>query len=110
MAEELGPFHIEKDEKTLYLNPCAWNQGVGNFCAIFLFPILMYYFQLVVTGAAISTFISRQVLDHVDDPLLAISAWRKPNLGSIKINYQLPCRVKALGPLQQWLLAMTKGF
>ncbi|KAI8552880.1 hypothetical protein RHMOL_Rhmol06G0302500 [Rhododendron molle] len=26
MAEELGPFHIEKDEKTLYLNPYAWNQ------------------------------------------------------------------------------------
>ncbi|KAF7142124.1 hypothetical protein RHSIM_Rhsim06G0221200 [Rhododendron simsii] len=27
MAEELEPFHIEKDEKTLYLNPYAWNQG-----------------------------------------------------------------------------------
>ncbi|KAG5564593.1 hypothetical protein RHGRI_000697 [Rhododendron griersonianum] len=24
MAEELGPFHIKKDEKTLYLNPYAW--------------------------------------------------------------------------------------
>lgn len=26
MAEELGPFHIEEDGKTLYLNPYAWNQ------------------------------------------------------------------------------------
>ncbi|XP_052199195.1 serine carboxypeptidase II-2 [Diospyros lotus] len=26
MAEEIGPFHIEKDGKTLYLNPHAWNQ------------------------------------------------------------------------------------
>ncbi|KAI8525937.1 hypothetical protein RHMOL_Rhmol13G0269400 [Rhododendron molle] len=29
MVEELGPFHIEKDEKTLCLNPYAWNQGIG---------------------------------------------------------------------------------
>ncbi|KAL9683578.1 hypothetical protein QQ045_015400 [Rhodiola kirilowii] len=25
-AEEIGPFHIETDGKTLYLNPYAWNQ------------------------------------------------------------------------------------
>lgn len=29
--------------------------GLGNFSAVFMFPILMYYFKLGVTGAAIST-------------------------------------------------------
>lgn len=26
-AEEIGPFHIRPDGKTLYLNPHSWNQG-----------------------------------------------------------------------------------
>ncbi|KDO71436.1 hypothetical protein CISIN_1g008290mg [Citrus sinensis] len=29
--------------------------GLGNFSAVFMFPMLMYYFKLGVTGAAIST-------------------------------------------------------
>lgn len=35
--------------------------AVGNFSAIFLFPLLMYYCKLGVTGAAISTVISQYV-------------------------------------------------
>jgi len=32
-AEEIGPFHINSDVKTLYLNPYSWNQGeLKLFC------------------------------------------------------------------------------
>ncbi|KAH9662448.1 protein DETOXIFICATION 45 [Citrus sinensis] len=35
---------------------CAFqHRGLGNFSAVFMFPMLMYYFKLGVTGAAIST-------------------------------------------------------
>ncbi|GMN61586.1 hypothetical protein TIFTF001_030676 [Ficus carica] len=33
VAEEIGPFHIEPDAKTLYLNPYSWNQ-VANILFI----------------------------------------------------------------------------
>ncbi|KAJ9704536.1 hypothetical protein PVL29_002886 [Vitis rotundifolia] len=46
-----------KDTKTPVL--CL---GVGNFAAVLLFPILMYYFQLDVTGAAISTVVSQYIV------------------------------------------------
>ncbi|XP_058213843.1 protein DETOXIFICATION 45, chloroplastic-like [Rhododendron vialii] len=52
-----GVFRGFKDTKTPVL--CL---GVGNFCAIFLFPILMYYFRFGVIGAAISTVISQYIV------------------------------------------------
>ncbi|PSS12142.1 Protein DETOXIFICATION 45 like [Actinidia chinensis var. chinensis] len=52
-----GIFRGFKDTKTPVL--CL---GVGNFSAIFLFPIFIYYFQLGVTGAAISTVISQYIV------------------------------------------------
>ncbi|KAF3972564.1 hypothetical protein CMV_003942 [Castanea mollissima] len=36
--------------------------GIGNLSAVFLFPILMYYFQLGATGAAISTVLSPYIV------------------------------------------------
>ncbi|XP_021611284.1 protein DETOXIFICATION 45, chloroplastic isoform X2 [Manihot esculenta] len=36
--------------------------ALGNLSAIFLFPILMYYFKLGVTGAAISTVVSQYIV------------------------------------------------
>lgn len=38
------------------------NAGIGNLSAVFLFPLLMYYFRLGASGAAISTVISQYVL------------------------------------------------
>ncbi|XAR59890.1 hypothetical protein NMG60_11015893 [Bertholletia excelsa] len=52
-----GVFRGFKDTKTPVL--CL---GVGNFSAIFLFPVFMYAFKLGVTGAAISTVISQYIV------------------------------------------------
>ncbi|QCE01914.1 multidrug resistance protein [Vigna unguiculata] len=49
-----GIFRGFKDTKTPVL--C-----IGNFSSVFLFPLLMYYFRLGVTGAAISTVISQYI-------------------------------------------------
>ncbi|KAK4491479.1 hypothetical protein RD792_002229 [Penstemon davidsonii] len=37
-------------------------RGVGNFTAMFLFPLLMYYCKLGVYGAAVSTVISQYII------------------------------------------------
>ncbi|XP_075074342.1 protein DETOXIFICATION 45, chloroplastic isoform X2 [Nicotiana tabacum] len=52
-----GIFRGFKDTKTPVF--CL---GIGNFIAIFLFPLLMYYFGLGVSGAAISTVISQYLV------------------------------------------------
>ncbi|XP_029124873.1 protein DETOXIFICATION 45, chloroplastic isoform X1 [Cajanus cajan] len=51
-----GIFRGFKDTKTPVI--CL---GIGNFSAVFLFPLLMYYFRLGVTGAAISTVLSQYI-------------------------------------------------
>ncbi|XP_023756150.1 protein DETOXIFICATION 45, chloroplastic [Lactuca sativa] len=52
-----GVFRGFKDTKTPVF--CL---GIGNTSAVFLFPILMYYFKLGVTGAAISTVTSQYIV------------------------------------------------
>ncbi|KAH7852131.1 hypothetical protein Vadar_020971 [Vaccinium darrowii] len=52
-----GIFRGFKDTKTPVL--CL---GYGNFAAVLFFPILMYYFRLGVTGAAISTVASQYIV------------------------------------------------
>lgn len=51
-----GIFRGFKDTKTPVI--CL---GIGNFSAVFLFPLLMHYYQLGVTGAAISTVLSQYI-------------------------------------------------
>ncbi|XP_076914976.1 protein DETOXIFICATION 45, chloroplastic-like [Bidens hawaiensis] len=52
-----GVFRGFKDTKTPVI--CL---GIGNCLAVFLFPLLMYYFKLGVSGAAISTVISQYIV------------------------------------------------
>ncbi|KAK3010828.1 hypothetical protein RJ639_011512 [Escallonia herrerae] len=54
-----GVFRGFKDTKTpvLCLGKC-----IGNLSAAFLLPILIYYFRLGVTGAAISTVVSQYIV------------------------------------------------
>ncbi|KAF8405524.1 hypothetical protein HHK36_010431 [Tetracentron sinense] len=52
-----GVFRGFKDTKTPVI--CL---GAGNFAAIFLFSILMFYFRLGVTGAAIATVASQYIV------------------------------------------------
>ncbi|XP_015972828.1 protein DETOXIFICATION 45, chloroplastic [Arachis duranensis] len=51
-----GIFRGFKDTKTPVL--CL---GIGNLSAVFLFPLLMYFFQLGIAGAAISTVLSQYI-------------------------------------------------
>ncbi|KAI7731125.1 hypothetical protein M8C21_011434 [Ambrosia artemisiifolia] len=53
-----GIFRGFKDTKTPVV--C-----IGNCLAIFLFPLLMYYFKLGVSGAAISTVISQYIVTFI---------------------------------------------
>ncbi|KAK3020944.1 hypothetical protein RJ639_046600 [Escallonia herrerae] len=64
-----GVFRGFKDTKTpvLCLGKCLGFSlislvGIGNLSAAFLLPILIYYFRLGVTGAAISTVVSQYIV------------------------------------------------
>ncbi|XP_076942247.1 protein DETOXIFICATION 45, chloroplastic-like [Bidens hawaiensis] len=59
-----GVFRGFKDTKTPFicLGKYSIDYSIGNCLAVFLFPLLMYYFKLGVSGAAISTVISQYIV------------------------------------------------
>ncbi|XP_057440810.1 protein DETOXIFICATION 45, chloroplastic isoform X2 [Lotus japonicus] len=100
-----GIFRGFKDTKTPVL--CL---GIGNLSAVFLFPLLMYYFQLGVTGAAISTVLSQYI-----GALLMIwnlnnrAVLLPPKLGSLQFGSYIKSGGFLLGRTLAVLTTMTLG-
>ncbi|XP_065621858.1 uncharacterized protein LOC111993424 [Quercus suber] len=62
-------------------------RGIGNLSAVFLFPILMFYFKLGATGAAISTVLSQYIVTflliwHLNKRAVLLP----PKLGSLQFG------------------------
>jgi putative MATE family efflux protein len=100
-----GIFRGFKDTKTPVL--CL---GIGNFSAIFLLPILMYYFGLGVTGAAISTVISQYMVSflligHLNKRAVLLP----PSMGSLQFGGYLKSGGFLIGRTLAVLTTMTLG-
>ncbi|KAG4952763.1 hypothetical protein JHK87_038357 [Glycine soja] len=102
-----GIFRGFKDTKTpvICLGKC-----IGNFSAVFLFPLLMYYFRLGVTGAAISTVISQYI-----GTMLMIWSLNKraellpPKMGDLQFGSYIKSGGFLLGRTLAVLSTMTLG-
>ncbi|KAJ1415625.1 Polysaccharide biosynthesis protein, C-terminal domain [Sesbania bispinosa] len=100
-----GIFRGFKDTKTPVI--CL---GVGNLSAVFLFPLLMYHFQLGVTGAAISTVLSQYI-----GTLLMIWCLNKraellpPKMGDLQFGSYIKSGGFLLGRTLAVLSTMTLG-
>ncbi|RZC27595.1 Protein DETOXIFICATION 45, chloroplastic [Glycine soja] len=87
-----------------------WNACIGNFSAVFLFPLLMYYFRLGVTGAAISTVISQYI-----GTMLMIWCLNKraellpPKMGDLQFGSYIKSGGFLLGRTLSVLSTMTLG-
>nr|XP_023870778.1 protein DETOXIFICATION 45, chloroplastic-like isoform X1 [Quercus suber]POF24105.1 protein detoxification 45, chloroplastic [Quercus suber] len=100
-----GVFRGFKDTKTPVL--CL---GIGNLSAVFLFPILMYYFKLGATGAAISTVLSQYIVTflliwHLNKRAVLLP----PKLGSLQFGGYLKSGGFLLGRTLSVLITMTLG-
>ncbi|KAA8535935.1 hypothetical protein F0562_028413 [Nyssa sinensis] len=100
-----GVFRGFKDTKTPVF--CL---GVGNFSAIFLLPILMYYFQLGVTGAAISTVLSQYIVTflmiwYLNKRVVLLP----PKLGSLQFGGYIKSGGFLIGRTLSVLMTMTLG-
>ncbi|CAN8276819.1 unnamed protein product [Cochlearia groenlandica] len=98
-----GIFRGFKDTKTP-----VYCLGIGNFLAIFLFPLFIYQFKMGVTGAAISSVISQYTV-----AILMIVLLNKrvillpPKLSSLKFGDYLKSGGFVLGRTLAVLLTMT---
>ncbi|XP_062177891.1 protein DETOXIFICATION 45, chloroplastic isoform X2 [Alnus glutinosa] len=100
-----GVFRGFKDTKTPVF--CL---GIGNLLAVFLFPTLMYYFQLGATGAAISTVVSQYIVT-------SLLIWQlnkraillPPKMGSLQFGGYLKSGGFLLGRTLAVLTTMTLG-
>ncbi|CAJ2633508.1 unnamed protein product [Trifolium pratense] len=100
-----GIFRGFKDTKTPFI--CL---GIGNLSAVFLFPLLMYYFKLGVAGAAISTVLSQYI-----GTLLMIWCLNKravllpPKMGNLQFGGYIKSGGFLLGRTLAVLTTMTLG-
>ncbi|KAD4982166.1 hypothetical protein E3N88_18837 [Mikania micrantha] len=100
-----GVFRGFKDTKTPVI--CL---GIGNCLAIFLFPLLMYYFKLGVSGAAISTVFSQYIVTflmmwHLNKRAIILP----PNLGALQFGGYMKSGGFLLGRTLSVLTTTTLG-
>ncbi|XP_050363929.1 protein DETOXIFICATION 45, chloroplastic isoform X1 [Argentina anserina] len=100
-----GVFRGFKDTKTPVL--CL---GIGNLLAAFLLPILIYYFGLGVTGAAMSTVISQYTVTFLMIWFLNKKAiLLPPKMGSLQFGGYIKSGGFLLGRTLAVLTTMTLG-
>ncbi|XP_010555177.1 PREDICTED: protein DETOXIFICATION 45, chloroplastic [Tarenaya hassleriana] len=98
-----GVFRGFKDTKTP-----VYCLGVGNFLAVFLFPLFIYQFQMGIAGAAISTVISQYTV-----AVLMMWSLNKrvillpPKMGSLKFGDYIKSGGFVLGRTLSVLMTMT---
>ncbi|XP_059654183.1 protein DETOXIFICATION 45, chloroplastic isoform X2 [Cornus florida] len=100
-----GIFRGFKDTKTP-----VYCLGIGNFSAILLFPLLMYHFQLGVTGAAISSVLSQYIITflmtwHLNKRAVLLP----PKFGSLQFGGYIKNGGFLLGRTLAVLITMTLG-
>ncbi|KAH6787904.1 MATE efflux family protein [Perilla frutescens var. hirtella] len=84
--------------------------GFGNFTAIFLFPLFMYFFRLGVNGAAISTVVSQYIVTfsmiwHLNKRVVLLP----PKLGELQFGNYLKSGGFLIGRTLAVLLTLTLG-
>ncbi|KAK2989582.1 hypothetical protein RJ640_026910 [Escallonia rubra] len=102
-----GVFRGFKDTKTpvLCLGKC-----IGNLSAAFLLPILIYYFRLGVTGAAISTVVSQYIVTFLMIWYLSKRAiLLPPSLEALQFGGYVKSGGFLVGRTMASLLTMTLG-